>query len=75
MYTLLDILGNLGRIDYVSDFEYDLYIRSDSCNPRHRFWFNFTIDNVRLDQVIFIVLINYENVINTVFFFRNRESS
>ena len=45
------ILGNLGRVDYVSEFEYDLYIRSDSCNPRHRFWFNFTIDNVRLDQV------------------------
>ena len=43
--------GNLGRIDYINEFEYDLYIRPDSCNPRHRFWFNFTIDNVRADQV------------------------
>lgn len=48
--------GNLGRIDYVNEFEYDLYIRSDSCNPRHRFWFNFTIDNVRLDQVLDLIL-------------------
>lgn len=52
--------GNLGRIDYVSEFEYDLYIRSDSCNPRHRFWFNFTIDNVRLDQVCKIFITSFE---------------
>lgn len=55
--------GNLGRIDYVSEFEYDLYIRSDSCNPRHRFWFNFTIDNVRLDQVCNILLPYSQSII------------
>ncbi|XP_045026348.1 cytosolic carboxypeptidase 6 isoform X2 [Daphnia magna] len=51
--------GNLGRVDYISEFEYDLYIRSDSCNPRHRFWFNFTIDNVRLDQRVILNIVNF----------------
>ena len=27
--------GNLGRVDYISDFEYDLFIRPDTCNPRY----------------------------------------
>ena len=26
--------GNLGRVDYVTDHEYDLFIRPDTCNPR-----------------------------------------
>ena len=26
--------GNLGRVDLVNDFEYDLFIRPDTCNPR-----------------------------------------
>lgn len=43
--------GNLGRVDLVDEFEYDLYLRPDTCNPRFRFWFNFTVDNVKLDQV------------------------
>ena len=44
-------IGNLGRVDYISDFEYDLFIRPDTCNPRFRVWFNFTVENVRHDQV------------------------
>ena len=28
--------ANLGRVDFVSDTEYDVYIRPDTCNPRHR---------------------------------------
>jgi hypothetical protein len=44
-------LGNLGRVDLISEFEYDLFIRPDTCNPRLRMWFNFTVDNVRADQV------------------------
>ena len=28
-------IGNLGRVDYISDFEYDLFIRPDTCNPRY----------------------------------------
>lgn len=43
--------GNLGRVDYITDFEYDLFIRPDTCNPRFRVWFNFTVENVRADQV------------------------
>lgn len=43
--------GNLGRADLVGEFEYDLFLRPDTCNPRYRFWFNFTVDNVKQDQV------------------------
>lgn len=50
--------GNLGRVDLVSEFEYDLFIRPDTCSPRYRFWFNFTVDNVKQDQVIFANLRN-----------------
>ena len=28
--------GNLGRVDFISEHEIDLYIRPDTCNPRHR---------------------------------------
>lgn len=43
--------GNLGRVDLINEYEYDLFIRPDTCSPRFRFWFNFTVDNVRQDQV------------------------
>lgn len=43
--------GNLGRADHITDLEYDLYVRPDTCRPRSRFWFNFTIENVKQDQV------------------------
>ena len=44
--------GNLGRVDYITEFEYDLFIRPDTCNPRFRVWFNFTVENVKQDQVL-----------------------
>lgn len=44
-------VGNLGRIDLVCEYEYDLFIRPDTCNPRHRLWFNFVVENTRQDQV------------------------
>ena len=43
--------GNLGRVDRINDFEYDLFVRPDSANPRYRLWFNFTIENVQENQV------------------------
>ncbi|XP_036613812.1 cytosolic carboxypeptidase 6 isoform X1 [Trichosurus vulpecula] len=43
--------GNLGRVDHMSEFEYDLFIRPDTCNPRFRVWFNFTVENVKESQV------------------------
>lgn len=43
--------GNLGRVDLISEFEYDLFIRPDTCCPKLRMWFNFVVDNVKQDQV------------------------
>ncbi|KAL7286509.1 hypothetical protein TKK_0019245 [Trichogramma kaykai] len=50
--------GNLGRVDLVSEFEYDLFIRPDTCSPRLRLWFNFTVDNVRQDQRVIFNIVN-----------------
>ena len=49
--------GNLGRVDYISDFEYDLFIRPDTCNSRFRIWFNFTVENVKQEQVFNLAVI------------------
>ena len=35
--STLIYLGNLGRVDFINDYEYDLFIRPDTCNPRYRF--------------------------------------
>uniref|UniRef100_A0A8B9U5M5 Cytosolic carboxypeptidase N-terminal domain-containing protein n=1 Tax=Anas zonorhyncha TaxID=75864 RepID=A0A8B9U5M5_9AVES len=43
--------GNLGRVDHITEFEYDLFIRPDTCNPRFRVWFNFTVENVKESQL------------------------
>lgn len=45
------LVGNLGRVDHIAEFEYDLFIRPDTCNPRFRVWFNFTVENVKESQV------------------------
>ncbi|XP_069498870.1 cytosolic carboxypeptidase 6-like [Ambystoma mexicanum] len=44
--------GNIGRVEYITEFEYDLSIRPDTCNPRFRVWFNFTVENVKESQFI-----------------------
>lgn len=49
--------GNLGRVDYISEFEFDLFIRPDTCNPRFRVWFNFTVENIRETQVSMLVFL------------------
>lgn len=38
--------GNLGRIEYSADNEYDLFIRVDTCNQKYRLWvrLNFILD-------------------------------
>ncbi|CAD7087362.1 unnamed protein product [Hermetia illucens] len=53
--------GNLGRADLVGEFEYDLFLRPDTCNPRFRFWFNFTVDNVKQDQRVIFNIVNISN--------------
>ncbi|CAH0562553.1 unnamed protein product [Brassicogethes aeneus] len=50
--------GNLGRVDLVNEYEYDLFIRPDTCSPRLRFWFNFTVDNVKQDQRVVFNIVN-----------------
>ncbi|CAF0840405.1 unnamed protein product [Brachionus calyciflorus] len=51
--------GNLGRVDYISDFEYDLFIRPDTCNARFRIWFNFTVENVKQEQRVVFNVVNF----------------
>ncbi|XP_053248469.1 BEN domain-containing protein 5 isoform X4 [Podarcis raffonei] len=51
--------GNLGRVDYITEFEYDLFIRPDTCNPRFRVWFNFTVENVKESQRVIFNIVNF----------------
>ncbi|XP_068620865.1 cytosolic carboxypeptidase 6-like [Battus philenor] len=51
--------GNLGRADHITELEYDLYVRPDSCRPRARFWFNFTVENVKQDQRVIFNIVNF----------------
>nr|CAI5867767.1 unnamed protein product [Callosobruchus analis] len=50
--------GNLGKVDLINEYEYDISIRPDSCNPKLRFWFNFTVDNVKQDQRVIFNVVN-----------------
>lgn len=61
----------MGRVDRINDFEYDLFVRPDLANPRFRFWFNFTIENVqsgqvRLCRLIFLLSYNSFFHVNTL---------
>ncbi|XP_064521338.1 BEN domain-containing protein 5 isoform X6 [Pseudopipra pipra] len=51
--------GNLGRVAHVTEFEYDLFIRPDTCNPRFRVWFNFTVENVKESQRVIFNVVNF----------------
>ena len=51
--------GNLGRADYISEIEYDLFIRPDTCNPRLRVWFNFTVSNAIPGQRVIFNIVNF----------------
>ncbi|KAH9496584.1 Cytosolic carboxypeptidase 6 [Bulinus truncatus] len=51
--------GNLGRVDYITETEYDLFIRPDTCNPRFRVWFNFIVENVKADQRVIFNIVNF----------------
>jgi hypothetical protein len=53
------VSGNLGRVDFITEYEYDLFIRPDTCNPRYRVWFNFVVDNVRADQRVIFNIVNF----------------
>ena len=51
-------VGNLGRVDFINENEYDLFVRPDTCNPRARFWFNFTVENIHINQRVLFNLVN-----------------
>ncbi|CAH0726019.1 unnamed protein product, partial [Brenthis ino] len=50
--------GNLGRADHITELEYDLFVRPDTCRPRSRFWFNFTVENVKQEQRVIFNIVN-----------------
>eukprot|EP00095_Tigriopus_kingsejongensis_P006800 snap_masked-scaffold1064_size65302-processed-gene-0.3 protein:Tk06800 transcript:snap_masked-scaffold1064_size65302-processed-gene-0.3-mRNA-1 annotation:"cytosolic carboxypeptidase 6" len=58
------ISGNLGRVDFITENEYDLYIRPDTSNPRVRFWFHFAVENVRKKQRIIFNVVNLSKARN-----------
>ncbi|CAH8638176.1 unnamed protein product [Schistosoma bovis] len=51
--------GNLGKVVYVSEYEYDLFIRPDTCNARFRVWFNFTVENTKYEQRVIFNVVNF----------------
>eukprot|EP00118_Oscarella_pearsei_P013859 m.114761 g.114761 ORF g.114761 m.114761 type:complete len:143 (+) comp37520_c0_seq26:75-503(+) len=51
--------GNLGRVDHICDYEYDLFIRPDTCNPRYRVWFHFSVRNVKSEQRVIFNVVNF----------------
>ena len=50
--------GNLGRVDFITENEYDLFVRPDTCNPRARFWFHFSVSNVQRGQRVLFNVVN-----------------
>ena len=56
--------GNLAevRLVCVSPLEYDLHIRPDTLNARHRVWFFFSVSNVRRTQKVIFNIIGYSKV-------------
>ncbi|CAM9748023.1 unnamed protein product, partial [Ectocarpus sp. 12 AP-2014] len=39
--------GNIGQVDQLSECEYDIKVRPDTKNSRHRLWFYFSVSNIR----------------------------
>eukprot|EP00042_Codosiga_hollandica_P028956 m.155997 g.155997 ORF g.155997 m.155997 type:complete len:834 (+) comp52927_c2_seq3:1994-4495(+) len=50
--------GNLNRVDAVSPFEYDLYIRPDLANRSYHNWFFFSVSEVSAHQKVIFNLVN-----------------
>ncbi|CAM9928518.1 unnamed protein product, partial [Heterosigma akashiwo] len=42
--------GNLARAVQTAPAEWELQIRSDTHNPRHRLWFHFRVSNCLASQ-------------------------
>lgn len=50
--------GNLGFVEQIDQFDYDLMVRPDVANPRFRLWFNFTVSNQRPNQCVVFTFVN-----------------
>ena len=51
--------GNLGRVVYSGNNEYDLFIRVDTCNQKYRLWFYFTVSNCFSGQMVIFHIVNF----------------
>eukprot|EP00047_Mylnosiga_fluctuans_P020776 m.96273 g.96273 ORF g.96273 m.96273 type:complete len:493 (+) comp8626_c0_seq4:70-1548(+) len=51
--------GNLSRVEQIDEVEFDLYIRSDTQNPKQRIWFHFTVRNTAIGQRAIFNFVNY----------------
>ncbi|EDV22329.1 uncharacterized protein TRIADDRAFT_28493 [Trichoplax adhaerens] len=51
--------GNLLKVEYISEFEYDLYVRPDISNSRFRVWFYFTVSNNKAGQRAIFNIVNF----------------
>ena len=40
-------------MDFITNQEYDLFIRPDTANPRARLWFHFTVENTQVCGELF----------------------
>lgn len=58
MSSVIVLKGNLGRVDFITENEYDLFVRPDTCNPRARFWFHFSVENVQRGQRVLFNVVN-----------------
>ena len=50
--------GNLGSVQFVTEYEYDLSLRPDTCNSSSLVWFNFSVSNVKEGQKVIFNIIN-----------------
>lgn len=50
--------GNLGYVEQVDQYDYDLMVRPDVSNPRYRIWFNFTVSNQKPSQCVVFTFVN-----------------
>uniref|UniRef100_A0A914XYK4 Cytosolic carboxypeptidase N-terminal domain-containing protein n=1 Tax=Panagrolaimus superbus TaxID=310955 RepID=A0A914XYK4_9BILA len=54
--------GNLGRVDALTPNEYDLFIRPDTCNPKYRVWFYFSVSNAKPNQRVVFNVVNFSKL-------------
>ncbi|CAN0073672.1 unnamed protein product, partial [Scytosiphon promiscuus] len=51
--------GNIGEVVQLSECEYNIKIRPDTNNNRHRLWFYFSVCNVRAQQQVLFSIVNF----------------